>query len=716
MTARWLLLILPLLWATTSPGHAQKDVFIPNEWADDPALQEWSWDRSYESDNFVVFWGPKLGPDPTAATNPDLRFDPAAVTDTLETSYDRFVGDIGFVRDGPSTNLGTYKIIIVINDTWGEGGPTGWAYGGAYSDTIGAMWVHPNATRDGGVLSHEFAHTLQNMNWIQENTDGGGFIDYEPAGFFWETHANFMRAQQYPALATESMPRWWATDMYHWSSTRHHYQAFRLLLHVQRRWGIGLVNRLWHDSEANEHPLVALRRLQGWGQAQLNDFVYDYAKREVTYDYPVHGIGARMRAEEARYRREEPHLLWRRYTMLKAVGGTDGRYAVPEHLAPQDYGINVVPLHLTDPDRPVRIKFKGHTEVNATAGWRYGLVTENSAGRVETYGRMHTDDSGVFSYTMSEEEEQLYLVVVGAPTEHTSYEWEPGWPKIKRYPYELNIRNAVPEGHQRDFRAEWTAQVDGAPHSNGGGFVAASASVAPDVYVGPDAVVLGTSSVSGNARIEDAAWVENATVEGEAVISDHATVYGGTYSGTAAVRDFAVANQTTATEQARLQGNMMSWGSTYEGDVVVGGDAELGSCAEGVYLQVPHPNNGRESCDGLGREHASNQDVNSEVTPFPSHQMRFPDETPTSVTFRPNYPNPFSQTTTLPFGLPSRMPVTLSVYDLLGRRVETILGGRSVAAGYHAPSWNAADVASGIYLARLKTPTTTATQKLLVVR
>lgn len=83
--------------------------------------------------------------------------------------------------------------------------------------------------------------------------------------------------------------------------------------------------------------------------------------------------------------------------------------------------------------------------------------------------------------------------------------------------------------------------------------------------------------------------VEDAMVQGDAVVRDHALVYGGTYSENAAVQDFAIANQTMAARQARLQGNVMSWGSTYEGEVVVGGDAETEGCAERIYLQVPHP-------------------------------------------------------------------------------------------------------------------------------
>lgn len=41
MSARWVFLVIPLLWIAGVPGHAQKDVHIPEEWDGDPALQEW---------------------------------------------------------------------------------------------------------------------------------------------------------------------------------------------------------------------------------------------------------------------------------------------------------------------------------------------------------------------------------------------------------------------------------------------------------------------------------------------------------------------------------------------------------------------------------------------------------------------------------------------------------------------------------------------------
>ncbi len=43
--------------------------------------------------------------------------------------------------------------------------------------------------------------------------------------------------------------------------------------------------------------------------------------------------------------------------------------------------------------------------------------------------------------------------------------------------------------------------IDGAPHANGGGFVAKTASVAKTAFVGPQAAVCGHARVEGNARV-----------------------------------------------------------------------------------------------------------------------------------------------------------------------------------------------------------------------
>ncbi|WP_276480169.1 DUF6055 domain-containing protein [Paraflavitalea pollutisoli] len=600
---------------------AQKAIFIPSEFSSAP-LNTWSYSKSYQSANFIIFWGNVVGTNPATYSDANLRFTPQSVADTLEKIYTKFVTQLQFCSDAATKKLGQYKLIVVMNDTWGSGGPSGWAFGGSYGNTIGAMWVHPNATRDGSVISHELTHSLQGMISIQENTVGGGYQGWEPAGFFWEAHANYMRTQMYTRFAGDDLPRWWATQHFHLSSTRHHYGTFKWLYRIQDTDGFNMISRLWKESVANEHPVITYRRLKGWTQTQLNDFMFDYAKREVTYDYTSNGVGAIMRTEYNRVKAQEPRYLWRRFTILKQINAANGRYVVPDAFAPQDYGYNIIPLHTSCSTRNVTVKFKGHPEVNATAGWRYGFVAVKADGTVSRYSTVSNANESQVSFQLNTDETELYFVVLGAPTTHTSYVWEPGWPKIKRYPYELRIANAVPEGYQANFRSQY--KTSGAPHSNGGGWVASTATVASTAYVGPQAIVLGSSNISGTARVEGTAWVQNATLQNSVVVSGNANIFGGTYSGTVQVTDNAVLNSCSMSGNAQAKGNALNWNATFGNNVIVGGDVEMGSCSTaGVYLQVPHGNNGRAACDGKGASDASNVDVNTAYTQFTDVQMAF---------------------------------------------------------------------------------------------
>lgn len=75
---------------------------------------------------------------------------------------------------------------------------------------------------------------------------------------------------------------------------------------------------------------------------------------------------------------------------------------------------------------------------------------------------------------------------------------------------------------------------------------------------------------------------------------------------------------------------------------------------------------------------------------------------PTTFAMESNYPNPFNATTVIPFQVPRAAPVALTVYNLLGQKVVTLVDATR-ATGYHRVSWDGRDaggrpVSSGIYL------------------
>ncbi len=80
-----------------------------------------------------------------------------------------------------------------------------------------------------------------------------------------------------------------------------------------------------------------------------------------------------------------------------------------------------------------------------------------------------------------------------------------------------------------------------------------------------------------------------------------------------------------------------------------------------------------------------------------------------------NYPNPFNPRTTIPFALPRAAHVTLTVFDLLGRPVATLVDGRR-AAGLHRIAFDASGLPGGVYLYRLRAGTQTLTRALTLLK
>ncbi len=80
-----------------------------------------------------------------------------------------------------------------------------------------------------------------------------------------------------------------------------------------------------------------------------------------------------------------------------------------------------------------------------------------------------------------------------------------------------------------------------------------------------------------------------------------------------------------------------------------------------------------------------------------------------------NYPNPFNPATTIPFGLTEETDVRLEVFDILGRKVQTLISGK-LPAGTHTVKFNAASLASGIYLYRIITDRKVKTRKMVLIK
>ncbi|RMD67443.1 T9SS C-terminal target domain-containing protein [Candidatus Parcubacteria bacterium] len=107
-------------------------------------------------------------------------------------------------------------------------------------------------------------------------------------------------------------------------------------------------------------------------------------------------------------------------------------------------------------------------------------------------------------------------------------------------------------------------------------------------------------------------------------------------------------------------------------------------------------------------------------TPLPSGAAEHRTGIPQKLFLYPAYPNPFNPTTVIRYQLAAESDVELSIYDLFGRRVRTLVRDRQ-NAGLHSVSWDGRDaqgkaVGSGIYLCRLQAEERTQARRLVLMK
>jgi len=77
-------------------------------------------------------------------------------------------------------------------------------------------------------------------------------------------------------------------------------------------------------------------------------------------------------------------------------------------------------------------------------------------------------------------------------------------------------------------------------------------------------------------------------------------------------------------------------------------------------------------------------------------------EVPKHVELQQNYPNPFNPATVISYAVPQAGPVRLEVFDLVGRKVATLLERESQGPGRYEVRFDASALASGVYIYRLQ--------------
>lgn len=415
------------------PDHyVGKAIYMPEELKDNDFTSpdsKWSFNRMAATDNIVVFWAKEFGDNITTAPDLDgnnMKVDLANLLAQLEHFYSYFYHDLAWVK--PGTKADKYKMMVMLDYTL-----EGTAYGGSYDDAIGALWVTPNRLQDPRLncIAHELGHSFQTQIWC----DGEGVS--------WGGNGIFEMASQW--MLWQVNPDWQTDEYYHlqaWQDLTHKaflhieniYHSPYVLEYWGEKHGRELIAELFRQGKEGEDPAQTYMRLTGINVEQYNDEHFDAARRMVNWDYPRVWDNTRKYACNG----------W--HTKMEKVGN---RYMPAVENCPENNGFNVIELTAPETGKKIKIDFrgeagkKGYYAKNADkAGWRYGLVAVDKEGK-SSYSEMQRGKKGSINYTAPADLDHLYLVVMGAPTEHWPNVDGPDNPGDAQWPYSVSLQGTT---------------------------------------------------------------------------------------------------------------------------------------------------------------------------------------------------------------------------------------------------------------------------------
>jgi len=412
----------------------------------------------------------------------------------------------------------------------------------------------------GHINPHELVHGLQGMT--------GGTMQ----GNYWEAHANF--PQTYAGIYQTVPPGCCSrVSMFFPANGRCYYHARLMFEHLAQtpEYGPMFISKLWYDGgtkeSKNEYPWTAFTKLDPDPSTPL---AYEWTRmvqKCVTWDFEIYGDkpddlykadAERNRGEMLRYGR----------TTLDRIPYDRDWWRPPKETTPQQLAYNICPLTITG-DRATA-HLAGYVSKARGSDWRAAFVGVTAEGK-PVYGKMGGVGDTVSLNTTGAKE--LYLVVCATPTKVLPIDMTGDFRSFEqeKFPYRVRLTGCKP----LDVLQSEKPDVAGAPHSNGGGFVAATAEVESTAYVGPHAQVLGKSEISGQARVENYAVVRDSTVRGHAVLSGHALVEGGSVvQDYARVRDWGrVRGRATVRDYAKVIEHGTMQGKSCGGFAVIKGVA-----------------------------------------------------------------------------------------------------------------------------------------------
>lgn len=434
------IITIALILSATISMFAQKQVYIPRFITNtgmnlNDLNSQWSYSRSMETENIVVFWEPGFGNDPSTAAA-TYRVDMNELLEVAEKSYSVYLDSLKFAIKGSSVT-DNYKLMIFLLYS------TEWAaYGSGQDNKVGTLHINPAAARGKNVVAHEIGHCFEYITGC--DTPGGyqyGFGSNASGGNgFWEQCAQWMAYRVYPEM------KFTVGDFNDYIKSNHlhiiHETPRYANYFVQDYWtykrGKDFMGKLWRDSRKPEDPIETYKRINSISQSQFNDEMYEHAALLTTWDIPeIRDYG-------------KNHINRRAQVKMNAT--EDNYWKIDPSVCIENYGYNSIKLNAPSQQTEVKINFKGlagtsgYRALNTNqGGWRYGFVALLENG-TRVYSDMATanvtngnNPETTLSFTCPDKCVNLWLVVSGSPQTHWKHAWDDDNSNDEHWPYQVKF-------------------------------------------------------------------------------------------------------------------------------------------------------------------------------------------------------------------------------------------------------------------------------------
>lgn len=390
-----------------SVSSSGKELFLPKKIGRVPDNNDYTneesdycFKRSVQSDNIAIFWHKEYGNDPLNEPEENKRFDVHRMLSESDRIYTCYVDELKLVQKGQSIT-DKYKLLVFVT-----GGNNSTAYGGGVDNKVGVIWTPAVRVNKEpyAILAHEMAHCFQYFMRVDTGKHLGGPIGEMSAQLLlWQVFPEWMTFENYHLVDFMKKTHFaflHPTNMYH---------SPYVLEYWLTKHGKTFFGKLWRATLPGEDPVMTYKRMHGLSQEEFNDEMFDACRRFITWDLKRIEKVARPYANQHQ---------------CSLIDDGDGWYRIAPSRCPQNYGYNGIKLNIPAAGTEVVLNFQGiagaegYTAVKPDkAGWRYGFLASLKDGK-RVYGDVHKDPEGTATFEVPADTEYLWLVVMGAPTEH----------------------------------------------------------------------------------------------------------------------------------------------------------------------------------------------------------------------------------------------------------------------------------------------------------